>query len=39
MALVLGKNGDVVELCPGDQLPRETFGSEDGQLDIKWLKG
>lgn len=30
VALVLGKNGDVVELCPGDQLLREGFGSEDG---------
>lgn len=30
VALVLGRNGDVVELCPGDHLLRERIGSEDG---------
>lgn len=29
-ALVLGKNEDVVELCPEDQYLRERAGSEEG---------
>lgn len=29
-ALVLGKNEDVIELCPEDQYLRERAGSEEG---------